>query len=154
VESVASALDTTKGVVNAVAKPFVERRDATYPARSDRVPAKLALGTKSGESRAIWRTVGSEDIPSASGSGRVHIGNLHTVDTRTPNVVLAGYTPSLPDVRVLRCNWEPDSALRSRGGDSIGDGLSAQSSCETSWWLKAWIQSSSGYTPVAWSPKR
>lgn len=156
-ESVASAVDATKGVVNAVAQPFTDGHpraiaDATGSNRPRKASTKLALGSKSGGPRHTWSPVGGDEITSASGSGRVLIERAHAAAWAQANVVQAGYTPALPDVRVLRCNWESDSALRAR--DSAADGMSSQGSCENSWWLRAWIQSSSGYTPVAWSPQR
>jgi len=150
--TVASAMDVTKEVVSAVAQPlFSDRPIAASSFPRAKGSPKLALGSQDTGPRLTWRATTSSEIPSTSGSARslAAIGHSDSRASSYPlNIRLVAAT--IPDVRVLRCDWEPDSTLRARDVESGTNNPSNQNS----WWLRAWMQSSSGYTPAASSYQR
>ncbi len=146
-DGLASAVNATKGVVRAVASPLGTNRLADGSSvqtskPTNRATPKLAMNGKSGEPRSVWTTVAAGEISSPSGSGRTG-ATLRKQDWQGVSAHAGLLASAVPDVRVLRCDWEPDSALRFREDESLSRGSAAQGS----WWLKAWIESTSGYTP-------
>lgn len=132
--TVASAVDATKVAVTAVAGPLLSTSQAPRTlAQSRPGSSKLALSRLNTEPVRIWR-VGGDDIPSPSGA---YAADFRSVAT------------AIPDVRLLRCDWEPDGALRSHGDP----GTEATTS-QSSWWIRAWTQATPGYSPVAASAVR